>query len=142
MLSFDISDGSNFLVFSVMAEALAASLRAMLASDNSSVVQALQELSVGERQRLLGLVLQASDNVNAAETGSDTSAATLLSRTEAPVPAAKPRAKPKAKAKTLVQSPSVLQLLATSRPDILSWPDEGEIIFVDAAEATEPEASD
>ena len=142
MLSFDMSDGSNFLVFSVMAEALAASLRAMLASDNSSVVQALQELSVGERQRLLGLVLQASDNVNAAETGSDTSATTLLSRTEAPVPAAKPRAKPKAKAKTLVQSPSVLQLLATSRPDILSWPDEGEIIFVDAAEATEPEASD
>ena len=123
-----------------MAEALAASLRAMLASDNSSVVRALQELSVGERQRLLGLLLQASDNVNAAETGSDESATTLLSRTEAPVPAAKPRAKPKAK--TLVQSPSVLQLLATNRPDILSWPDEGEVIFVDAAEATEPEASD
>ena len=123
-----------------MAEALAAPLRAMLASDNSSVVRALQELSVGERQRLLGLLLQASDNVNAAETGSDESATTLLSRTEAPVPAAKPRAKPKAK--TLVQSPSVLQLLATNRPDILSWPDEGEVIFVDAAEATEPEASD
>ena len=140
MQSFDVSAGSNFLVFSVMAEALAASLRAMLASDNSSVVRALQELSVGERQRLLGLLLQASDNVNAAETGSDESATTLLSRTEAPVPAAKPRAKPKAK--TLVQSPSVLQLLATNRPDILSWPDEGEVIFVDAAEATEPEASD